>query len=99
MRHPHYDKLAKNHKVLVGPPVRHERDNYKYFSTGDFRVWHVLCDSFVLRDDTMEETDEFIIGWEFEDDPVMPEAEDEEYDEDDEDDEEEDDEIFFSENI
>ena len=62
--------MTKNHKVLVGPPVRHERDNYKYFSTGDFRVWHVLCDPFILRDDMMEETDEFVMGWEFEDDPV-----------------------------
>jgi hypothetical protein len=42
----------------------------------------------------MEETDEFIMGWEFEDDPVMPELEDE-YDED----EDDEDEIFFGEKI
>ena len=87
-------KKYKNHKVLVGPPCRRENDNHGYYSTGDFRVWHVLCDPFILRDDTMEETDEFIMGWEFEDDPVMSELEDE-YDEDGDDE----DEIFFGEKI
>ena len=64
-------KKYKNHKVLVGPPCRREKDSHGYYSSGDFRVWHVLCDPFILRDDTMEETDEFVMGWEFEDDPVI----------------------------
>ena len=76
-------KKLKNHKVLVGPPCRREKDSHGYYSSGDFRVWHVLCDPFILRDDTMEETDEFVMGWEFEDDPVMPELDEDEYDEDD----------------
>ena len=91
MRHTKFNRLPKNHKVLVGPPCRHEKDQYNYFSSGDFRVWHVLCDPFVLRDDYMEETDEFIMGWEFEDDPVMPEIE-EDFDVDN-------DEIFLGEKI
>lgn len=88
-------KKLKNHKVLVGPPCRREKDSHGYYSSGDFRVWHVLCDPFILRDDTMEETDEFIMGWEFEDDPVMPELDEDEYDED----EDDEDEIFFGEKI
>ena len=88
-------KKYKNHKVLVGAPCRREKDSHGYYSSGDFRVWHVLCDPFILRDDTMEETEEFVMGGEFEDDPVLPELDEDEYDED----EDDEDEIFFGEKI
>lgn len=86
---------AKNKKseILVGPPIQSRDTMYSFYRSGDFRIYKMSLDFFVM---TNEENDDVLMGWEYEDDPIIPEHDDVEYHDDEE--EDDDNEIFFFEN-